>query len=353
MGVHRMPETGFGSAARRDKTLKLCLWAAGIFFILATFVYHYRGTIEANIPAYIAGGVEPSPPLEYSTVAGYFQQADVRTQDWVFDFTEQNFGLITEHFSSGDDKTPWELFDDFLARINSDSNNQESFRVLYIGRAAESKHNVASGKYGAPDFDNFKSRHPGDAQFNWTDPQITTRGKVQTERNAAFMAKQLTEHKMPAPQVYYVSPLARTLTTARNTFESLNLPAGRRFHPIVKEDLRETHGVRMCDKRSSKTWISDNFPNFEIEQGFPDDDWRWDSNFREPIEGHTARTRRLLDWMFDTDKSTYISITAHAGTIRTILDIVGHRPWPMKMGEMMPILVRARPPTKQETGEMI
>ncbi|KAL9053662.1 MAG: hypothetical protein Q9162_004613 [Coniocarpon cinnabarinum] len=351
MGADGKPIHDLTTAARRDRTLKFSLWAAGIFFILATFVYYNRGTIEANMPGYIHSGPEPAPPLEYSLVAGYFQQDDTRTQDWVFDFTQSNFGLVTESLGNGASMTPWQSFDEFLSSLNKNANKGETFRLLFIGRAAESKHNVASGKYGPPDFDNFKSRHPGDAQFNWTDPQITTRGKVQTERNNAFMAQQLSEQKMPAPQSYYVSPLARTLDTAKKTFSTLDLPLDRPFRPVVKEDLRETHGIRMCDKRSSKTWISENFPNYRIEDGFPDDDLRWDANWRETPDDHRARTWRFMNEVFENDKSTYISFTAHIGSIRTIMEIVGHRDWPIKMGEMMPMLIRARPPQPAEQDD--
>ena len=349
MGAQAFAEKGIspGAAARRDRTLKVCLWAAGVFFLLATVVYHYRGTIEANIPAYAGQAHEPAPPLDYGTVAGYFQQDDARTQDWVFDFSRSNFGLMTESLSGDDGKTSWQRFDDFVKKMNRDASGGESFRVLFIGRAAESKHNVASGKYGTADFDSFRSKLPGDAQFNWTDPQITTRGRVQTERNNAFMRSQLVTQKMPAPQSYYVSPLARTLDTAKKTFSPLDLPADRPFHPVVKEDLRETHGIRMCDKRSSSTWIHENFPDFALEEGFPNDDMRWNPDVRETEEEHGARTRRFLDAIFDQDKSTYISFTCHAGTIKTLLDIIGHRRWPMKMGEMMPVLVRATPQTKK------
>lgn len=339
-GVHA------AAAKKRDKVLKIALMAAGIFFILAIFVYRYRGTISdtipISIPSYVKSGT-PVVPLEYSTVAGYFKQDDARTQEWVFDFQQENFGLITEQFSGDDDQTPWQRFASWVDEMNRGATDGESFRVLFIGRAVESKHNVASGKYGPADFDNFKSKHPGDAQFNWTDPQITVRGKVQTERNFAFMSTQLAEQKMPGPQSYYVSPLARTLDTAEKNFAALDLPLDRPFRPVIKEDLRETHGIRMCDKRSSATWIQEHFPSFIMEEGFTYDDDRWNPDTRETEEQHTARTHRFLDAMFASDASTWISLTCHAGTSKTLWTVLGHRPWPLKMGEIVPVLVRARP----------
>ena len=337
------------AAQKRERVLKYALVAGGVFFVLAILVYHYRGTITYNLPLPAHGDASvPAIPLDYSTVAGYFKQDDARTQEWVFDFHQENFGLITDQFSGDGSQAPWQRFARWVDKMNGDATDGESFRVLFIGRAVESKHNVASGKYGSTDFDNFKSKHPGDAQFNWTDPQITVRGRVQTEVNHGFMSTQLTQQKMPAPQSYYVSPLARTLDTAEKIFGGLDLPFDRQFRPIVKEDLRETHGVRMCDKRSSATWIREHFPGFTLEQGFPFDDERWNPDLRETEEEHTARTQRFLDAIFASDPNTWISLTCHAGTSKTLMTVLNHRPWPLKMGEIVPVLVRARPHREEE-----
>lgn len=38
-----------------------------------------------------------------------------------------------------------------------------------------------------------------------------------------------------------------------------------------------------------------------------------------------------------------ISVTAHSGNLRNLLAVLGHQPYPLATGEMIPVVVRATP----------
>lgn len=49
----------------------------------------------------------------------------------------------------------------------------------------------------------------------------------------------------------------------------------------------------------------------------------------------------LLDDIFSTDSSTYISMTSHSGTIAATLMAIGHRAFRLPTGGAIPVLVKA------------
>lgn len=38
-----------------------------------------------------------------------------------------------------------------------------------------------------------------------------------------------------------------------------------------------------------------------------------------------------------------ISVTAHSGNLRNLLAVLGHQPYPLATGEMIPVVVKATP----------
>jgi broad specificity phosphatase PhoE len=146
---------------------------------------------------------------------------------------------------------------------------------------------------------------------------------------------------MPLPQSYYVSPLDRALHTAQLTFSSLPTPPRDPFAPVVKELLREAIGIHTCDRRSSRTYITSTYPTYyTVEPGFSEQDLLWVAELRESDSALTARLGQLLDDVFSHDNSTFISMTSHGGAIAAILRAVGHRPFSLRTGAVMPVLVK-------------
>jgi broad specificity phosphatase PhoE len=214
------------------------------------------------------------------------------------------------------------------------------YKVLFMGRHGEGYHNVAEAYYGTPawnvrppqstpiititDFNNFKSqcyysKLDGNGTVVWADAHLTPNGVVQAQKAHAFWSSRIQVQKIPTPQSYYTRPLSRCLQTANITFSRLQLPSRHPFIPEVKELFREGISGHTCDRRSSKTYIHENFPSYRIEDGFTEIDELWVALHGETDVGEDIRSKKVLDRVFGADDNTWISITSHSGEIASIL----------------------------------
>ncbi|KAJ5683999.1 uncharacterized protein N7477_000344 [Penicillium maclennaniae] len=100
-------------------------------------------------------------------------------------------------------------------------------------------------------------------------------------------------------------------------------------------------GVHTCDRRSKASTIAAEFPKYQFESGFSEDDLLYDPNIRESDEDRNKRLQSLLNDIFSNDKNFFLSLTAHSGAITSILEVVGHREFPLQTGAVIPVLVRA------------
>lgn len=146
---------------------------------------------------------------------------------------------------------------------------------------------------------------------------------------------------MPVPSRHYTSPLARCLETTRLAFSEHKGTEG--LKAIVKENLRERMGIHTCDKRRSRTWIQDNYPSYQIEDGFAEQDELWRSDIRESLEEHALRINEVLQDIFANDEEVIISLTSHSGAIRALYAAIGHREVWVNPGAMVPVLIKALP----------
>ncbi|KAE8374260.1 histidine phosphatase superfamily [Aspergillus bertholletiae] len=304
-----------------------------------------------------------SAPLDFhfkfTTVTGYFLQDDPNTDPDNFDYVTSNFGLIPRSYNSDTEfdpesrKTQWERFAYHISKLNRESNPETQFKLLFLGRHGEGVHNVAERRYGTELWDCYWSLQDGDETGTWVDARLTDVGISQAETaNQAW--KTQIENKIPSPESYYVSPLNRCLATASITFRNLGLPLTEPFRPVIKELLRETIGLHTCDSRSSKTAIAEEYPEYQFEAGFAEEDPLYDSELRESDSARDVRLRNLLLDVFAHDASTVVSLTAHSGAITSVLEVVGHRRFALMTGAVIPVLVRAErvagpsPPVKVE-----
>lgn len=104
--------------------------------------------------------------------------------------------------------------------------------------------------------------------------------------------------------------------------------------------LRETIGVETCNRRGSKNYIHDRYPNYTIPADFSEKDRLWVADLQESFSAQTERLNNLLDEISNNDDQTYISFTTHAQSINAILEIVGHRHFSLPTGGVIPIFVR-------------
>ncbi|RQM04624.1 hypothetical protein DH86_00004177 [Scytalidium sp. 3C] len=283
--------------------------------------------------------------INYTTLTGFFLQDDPATDPSTFDYTAHNFGLIDQVYSTDTadmaGKTAWQRFANYVFELNRSSGRFVQYKVIWFGRHGEGWHNAAETYYGTPAWNCYWSIRDGNGTAVWADAHLDPAGVEQAQVAADFWAKEIKEQKIHTPDSYYVSPLTRCLETANITFSTLELPDRHPFVPTVKELLRESISGHTCDRRSNKTYIHDNFPTYEIEAGFSENDLLW-----HPLEGETTidqeiRSKIVMDDIFSSDSNTWISVTSHSGEIGAILDILGHQPFSLVTGAVIPVLVKA------------
>lgn len=262
--------------------------------------------------------------LAYSTVAGYFQQDEASTNASTFNFMTTNFGLLNRTYPSdvtihNRNPTQWQRFHHQVSLLKSQAPRGTTYKVLYMGRHGDGYHNDAEAFYGTPAWNCYYSERNGNGTVTWADAHLSPLGVTQALAVKAFWAKEIVEQKIPRPQSYYTSPLARCLQTANYTFSGLDLLPQHHFIPEVKEFFREGISGHTCDRRSSKTYIHDAFPSYTFEPGFAETDQLWEALHGETQIDQDIRSKKVLDEVFSSDRSTYISITSHSGEIASLL----------------------------------
>lgn len=164
---------------------------------------------------------------------------------------------------------------------------------------------------------------------------------------------------IPSPDTFYVSPLTRTIETADLSFEGVPFADGKAYKPLIKEVckhgakrdrryayliqlLREALGVHTCDRRSTASQILEQFPHVTLEPSFSEPDVLWEADYREPRTARKYRLEQLLDDIFENDKGAFLSLTSHSGAIGSILEGIGHRPFSLQTGGVIPVVVKAK-----------
>lgn len=204
-----------------------------------------------------------------------------------------------------------------------------------MGRHGEGYHNVAESYYGTTDWDVrfpalplpthrlqkkcYWSLKDGNDTTTWADAHLTSAGIAQAQKANGFWSHLLTTQSIPAPESYYSSPLTRCLDTANLTFSNLPLPSNSPFIPTIKELFREVTGVHTCDRRSSRSFIAERYPDWKFETGFKEEDPLWSATERESDEAMDVRSKTVLDDVFHNDRNTWISISSHSGEIGSLL----------------------------------
>lgn len=61
-----------------------------------------------------------------------------------------------------------------------------------------------------------------------------------------------------------------------------------------------------CDKRSTRTYIANTFPDFVIEDGFSEEDLLWPGNVENGETAHdvAVRAKKVLDKIYNEDEAT-------------------------------------------------
>ncbi|GJJ10383.1 hypothetical protein Clacol_004609 [Clathrus columnatus] len=157
------------------------------------------------------------------------------------------------------------------------------------------------------------------------DPLLTDVGTEQAY-NINSIWKQELSSGIPIPESFYVSPLSRAIQTVLISFEGIAFPSGNNPvvapKAIIKEKLREANYLQhTCNMRRIRSFIKETYPQFEIEEGFTEEDVFWNNSETDGLM--KTRVREGLDEIFEKDTSWYISITAHAVTNSAIQEVLG------------------------------
>lgn len=113
------------------------------------------------------------------------------------------------------------------------------------------------------------------------------------------------------------------------------------FRPVIKESLRELLTDHTCDRRSTRSWIENNYPDYVLEPGFSEEDILWTGGRWETREEHTLRKQAVLEDIFSTDENNFISLTVHSYAISAILRVLGLPEFRVREGSSIALFVKA------------
>ncbi|KAF1991385.1 phosphoglycerate mutase [Aulographum hederae CBS 113979] len=284
--------------------------------------------------------------FKYTTITGFFEHDEPAPTPNFRATTSPNLGLIIRpyptdaQFDPSGEKTQWQRFEHYIQHLNRNvENSSTQYKLLYLARHGQGFHNVMESSVGTAEWERHWARLPGNSSMTWEDAKLTDVGIGQAKALNVFW-RDAFGMGIPAPEKYYTSPHARCMETARLTFSGLELPEEKPFRPLIKELMRERMGVHTCDRRSSLSWIREAYPEYEVEEGFVENDELWMPEHRETAEELDVRIKTLLDDVFAREGKTFISFTGHSGTIQALYRVVGHRDVGVDTGTLVPLFLK-------------
>ncbi|OQO07019.1 hypothetical protein B0A48_07585 [Cryoendolithus antarcticus] len=277
-------------------------------------------------------GSHPEQSWKFEIVPDLFMQDDPATDDKTFDYTKSNLGLAPS--------LTWPSFKSHLDSLISSAGPHTTYKFFLLARHGQGTHNVAESFYGTQAWDAHWSKLEGNGTVIWADAELTDIGEGQAREAGKFISKLLDEG-MPVPKRWEVSPLRRCCHTSALTWANMALPDGEVWRPVIREMLREVMGEHTCDRRSSRSVIHELYPKFEIEKGFVEEDVLWQAEHRETNDEHDVRSRAYLEDVFEREKDvSVVSTTSHSGSIASFLRVIGHRPFVVPTGGLIPVVVK-------------
>ncbi|KAF2100198.1 putative phosphoglycerate mutase [Rhizodiscina lignyota] len=243
------------------------------------------------------------------------------------------------------DGQPWKRFKAYVENLNK-QDPDTSYKVLYITRHGFGYHNAFMSKVSSESWNDHWSHLDGDGKVTWADSRLDQEGLEQATVLGQFWIDAVANDKIPIPETIYSSPLTRCLETTRLVFSKAMKAQGAQFQPIVKELLRERLTNHTCDRRSSQSWIKEQFSEFAVEPGFSEEDVLWSAERSESAEDHLARKQRVLEDIFASDENQFIALTTHSYAISAILGVIGLPGFRVREGSSIAILVKGERVTK-------
>lgn len=171
-------------------------------------------------------------------------------------------------------------------------------KILYCIRHGESLHNVLYKKYGSDIF----------SHIEYKDTLLTPLGHKQSKN----LSK--TFNNIDEIELIIVSPLKRTLQTAKNIFESKKIPM------ISLDYCREYPlGLHTCNKRSSKEELEILYPDIDFQDLKTNFDETWLPDRLETIDELETRIKKFLNFVKNRPEKK-IAFINHSGFIGQMKD---------------------------------
>ncbi|KAG8792078.1 hypothetical protein FRC12_007267 [Ceratobasidium sp. 428] len=282
--------------------------------------------------------------FSYEVIPGYFVQTDITTDPAKIGANPPAFGLI-----ANTSETYWSDFKASISKLQNEAPGNVKYAVFWFGRHGQGWHNVAESFYGTEAWDDYWSKLDGDGNMTWgPDAELTDLGKQQAQlAHNTWVTELAKKDPVPLPTKLFSSPMSRAASTLDITFNGVLLDVKGRHdivQPYVMEGLREVIGVHTCDKRRTKKYIHKTYSDFCIEPGFTEEDELWTADHRETDQEADIRLKAALDTIFGrllSKHDTFISVTAHSGAINTALRVLGHRPYSLPTGGVIPVVIKA------------
>ena len=106
-------------------------------------------------------------------------------------------------------------------------------------------------------------------------------------------------------------------------------------------ELRPPHLVRI---------LIGSVAGWTFDPSFTEHDQQWNAVYQEQSSQQALRTRLLLNEIFAEDPSSFLSITAHSGTIFGFFTAVGHQHFGVDTGGFVPVIVRRLPSRESKSS---
>lgn len=129
----------------------------------------------------------------------------------------------------------------------------------------------------------------------WADARLTDLGREQSLAARAALAA------LPCPEVFYTSPLSRSIQTA-----SIASPPGVPF--VAEELIRERNGTHPCDRRRTRAELAADFPAVSLAALTTETDETWRPE-REPWGQLVARAGDFLRLLVARPERTVAACT--------------------------------------------
>ena len=131
----------------------------------------------------------------------------------------------------------------------------------------------------------------------WADARLTPFGEEQSASLQAVLAG------LPHPELVLVSPLSRTIQTARIAFAAAAAPVAM----VSEELIRERNGAHPCDRRRAVTALRADFPGVDF-SALTETDETW-TPAREPWERTVGRASAFLHRLAALPQRTVAAVT--------------------------------------------